>query len=81
MQQNTSECCVQLISIHGAKYPNEQIIGNLQRAISRYQVKHTVLNDTNKALYTAYNITSWPTFLVFDPIHMKPKPYLYGFWR
>ncbi len=56
-----------VIGVHSAKFPAEKETKNIREAILRYHIEHPVVNDANHKLWSAYGVTSWPTFWVIDP--------------
>jgi thiol-disulfide isomerase/thioredoxin len=56
-----------VIGVHSAKFENERQTDNIREAIQRYEIAHPVINDQNHALWTAYNVDTWPTIALFDP--------------
>ena len=39
---------------------------NLRKKVAEYKIKHPVINDANRTLWTSYGVGSWPTVGVFD---------------
>ncbi len=39
----------------------------IRKAVLRYELKHPVVNDANKKIWSAYNVNWWPTLVVIDP--------------
>lgn len=56
-----------VIGIHSAKFQNEKESENIRQAILRYGIEHPVINDSNFALWQAYNARAWPTLVLIDP--------------
>ena len=50
-----------------AKFENEKNSGGIRKAVLRYELKHPVVNDANKKIWSAYNVNWWPTLVVIDP--------------
>ncbi|WP_225913908.1 thioredoxin-like domain-containing protein [Leptolyngbya ohadii] len=56
-----------IISIHTAKFNQEQNVESIQQAVSRYGIVHPVLVDRNRTLWDQYAIRAYPTFVLIDP--------------
>ncbi len=56
-----------VIGIHSPKFENEKDSENIKKAILRYEIKHPVVNDANKAIWNAYGANWWPTIVLIDP--------------
>ena len=56
-----------VISIHSAKFANENGRQNIRDAMLRYNIAHPVLVDENMKVWDAYAINAWPTFVLVDP--------------
>jgi len=56
-----------VIGVHSPKFENEKNNETLRKAILRYELKHPVVNDANKKIWTAYNAQWWPTIAIIDP--------------
>jgi len=55
-----------VIGVHSAKFENEKDTKSIRKAILRYEIAHPVINDADHELWDAYNVQSWPTFVVID---------------
>jgi len=60
-----------VVGIHSAKFENEKNGDHLGHAISRYNIKHPVCNDSQAWLWNTLGVTCWPTQLLLGP-HGKP---------
>jgi thiol-disulfide isomerase/thioredoxin len=58
---------VVFIGVHSAKFYNEQQAGNVQEAIGRYEISHSVLVDQEMKVWRSYGVTAWPTIVIIDP--------------
>jgi len=58
---------VAVIGVHSAKYAAEKDDDNIRNAILRYEVTHPVINDRDFAVWNAYGVNAWPTFVLIDP--------------
>lgn len=56
-----------VIGIHSPKFENEKNTETLRKAILRYELKHPVVNDAEKKIWTTYNAQWWPTIAIIDP--------------
>ena len=56
-----------VIGVHSPKFENEKKTETLRKAILRYEIKHPVVNDAEKKIWTAYNAQWWPTIAIIDP--------------
>jgi DNA-binding beta-propeller fold protein YncE len=58
---------VVVIGVHSPKFENEKDTESLRKAVLRYELKHPVVNDAEKKIWTAYNAQWWPTIAIIDP--------------
>lgn len=58
---------VVIIGIHTPKFDSEKDPQSIRKALERYERKHLVINDADRKLWTAYQVTSWPTMFLIDP--------------
>ncbi len=58
---------ITIIGVHSAKFKNEQDTTNIRNAILRYGIEHPVINDFDFSSWDAFNIKSWPTFVLLNP--------------
>lgn len=56
-----------VIGVHSAKFENEKNSESIRKAILRYGLRHPVVNDADQKIWTAYDCSSWPTFVLIDP--------------
>jgi len=57
-----------VIGVHSAKFHNEQVRENIRHAVLRYEIEHPVVIDNDFALWSAYGIRAWPSFVLIDPV-------------
>lgn len=58
---------VVVIGVHSPKFENERNTETVRKAVLRYELKHPVVNDADKKIWTAYNAQWWPTIAIIDP--------------
>lgn len=56
-----------VIGVHSGKFQNEKDNESIRKAILRYEVKHPVVNDSEKIIWKTYNCDWWPTIAIIDP--------------
>lgn len=56
-----------VVGVHSAKFPNEKIKDNLQKAVQRYGLGHPVVNDVDFQVWQQYACRAWPTLMFIDP--------------
>jgi len=56
-----------VIGVHSAKFDNEKDTESIRKAISRYEIKHPVVNDANMKIWRTYGVNSWPSLYLIDP--------------
>ena len=56
-----------VIGVHTPKFDNEKKSASIMKAILRYEIKHPVINDSEKKLWKAYGCDWWPTLVLIDP--------------
>ncbi|MBE9009832.1 redoxin domain-containing protein, partial [Pseudanabaenaceae cyanobacterium LEGE 13415] len=56
-----------ILSVHSAKFENENSIDNIRQAILRYEIAHPVLVDRNFKVWESYAVRAYPTFVLIDP--------------
>ena len=57
-----------VIGVHSAKFTTEQDTENIRQAILRYEIEHPVVNDRDMVVWRTYNVRSWPTVFLIDPL-------------
>ncbi len=57
-----------VIGVHSAKFHNEQVRENIRHSVLRYEIEHPVVIDNDFALWSAYGIRAWPSFVLIDPV-------------
>ncbi|NOY66946.1 MAG: redoxin domain-containing protein, partial [Gammaproteobacteria bacterium] len=55
-----------VISIHSPKFPRNQQVESVVKAVNRYHIKHPVAQDSIKRVWTKYAIKSWPSIVIID---------------
>ena len=58
---------VVVIGVHSPKFDNEKNTEAVRKAVLRYELKHPIVNDADKKIWTAYNAQWWPTIAIIDP--------------
>lgn len=56
-----------IVSVHTAKFANEDESANLREAVLRYHIEHPIFNDAGRAYWNLLGINVWPTFVLIDP--------------
>jgi DNA-binding beta-propeller fold protein YncE len=56
-----------VVGVHTPKFAHEAEPGVLAAAVERYGIRHPVLDDADWFTWSAYGVTSWPTFVLVDP--------------
>lgn len=56
-----------IVSVHTAKFTNEDETGNIRNAVLRYNIEHPIYNDAGRVYWTRLGIGIWPTFVLIDP--------------
>lgn len=56
-----------VISVHTAKFTNEDETGNIRNAVLRYNIEHPILNDAGRQYWNALGVSIWPTLVLIDP--------------
>ena len=56
-----------VIGVHTAKFEAEQDSRNITDAVLRYELEHPVVNDARQAIWSRYEVSSWPTLALIDP--------------
>jgi NHL repeat len=56
-----------VIGIHSPKFDSEKDPNSIRKAMDRYEMRHPVLNDAERKIWTRYNVQSWPTVFMVDP--------------
>jgi uncharacterized protein YyaL (SSP411 family)/thiol-disulfide isomerase/thioredoxin len=57
---------VVVLGVHCAKFPAEEVVDNVKRAMARHGVRHPSVHDPAHALWEEYAVRSWPTVVVID---------------
>lgn len=56
-----------VIGVHTPKFDAEHDTENLRHKVDEYKIKHPVINDAEQAVWSAFNVHSWPTLVVLGP--------------
>lgn len=56
-----------VIGVHTAKFDAERDSARILEAIRRYNVRHPVINDKDRVLWTLFDVRAWPTLILIDP--------------
>lgn len=56
-----------IIGVHSAKFEKEKSTEAIRKAILRYEISHPVVNDSERRIWDAYGVESWPTLYLIDP--------------
>lgn len=56
-----------VLGVHSGKFNNEKDLENIRAAVARYDVRHPVVNDPEMTIWGAYDVDSWPFFVLIDP--------------
>lgn len=65
-QKYPSELAV--IGVHSGKFPTERNTDGIRSAISRYEIRHPVVNDSESQVWLQYGVRAWPTIFFLDPM-------------
>ena len=55
------------IGVHSPKFTAERSTENLELAVRRMGIAHTVVNDAEREVWGAYAVRAWPTLCLIDP--------------
>ncbi len=58
---------VVVVGVHSAKFQNEKLSENIDRAVERYGITHPVVNDQRIVLWERLGVTCWPTLVIVGP--------------
>ncbi len=56
-----------VIGVHSPKFEHERDHEALVQAVVRYNVRHPVLDDPDRATWDQYGVRAWPTLYLVDP--------------
>jgi thiol-disulfide isomerase/thioredoxin len=56
-----------VVGVHSPKFEHERDHEALERAVIRYNVRHPVLDDPDRATWDQYGVRAWPTLVLVDP--------------
>ena len=57
---------VVVIGVHSGKFEAERDPQRIREAMSRYQVEHPVVVDSEFAIWKSYHVRAWPTLVIID---------------
>ncbi|XP_043224746.1 NHL repeat-containing protein 2-like [Amphibalanus amphitrite] len=66
-EEHSVEDGLVIVGVHSAKFENERVSANIAAALSRYDIRHPVVNDAQLQLWNQLGIACWPTLLVLGP--------------
>lgn len=58
---------VVVVGVHSPKFAGEKDTSNLRQAITRYEIVHPVVHDTQFTIWKAYAVRAWPTLAFIGP--------------
>ena len=56
-----------IVSVHTAKFRNEDETQNIRSAVLRYSIEHPILNDSGQRYWNALGVQIWPTQVLINP--------------
>lgn len=56
-----------VVGVHSPKFDSEKDTKSIRKAILRYEIAHPVVNDSERKIWDAYGVSSWPTLALIDP--------------
>ena len=56
-----------IIGVHSGKFSAERNSENIRRKVAEYRIKHPVVNDANMVIWERFEVSSWPTLVLFGP--------------
>lgn len=56
-----------IIGVHSAKFEGEKESSRIRAAAKRFGLKHPVLNDSDFAVWKAFDVKAWPTLVLLGP--------------
>jgi thiol-disulfide isomerase/thioredoxin len=65
-----------VIGVHSGKFENEKDNEAIRKAVLRYELKHPVVNDSERKIWNAYKADWWPTIAIIDPDGVVVAGYL-----
>lgn len=71
LEDNWGQKGLVVVGVHSAKFENEKVGSHLKDAISRYNIRHPVCNDSQATMWGTLGVTCWPTQLILGP-HGRP---------
>ena len=57
-----------IVGVHAGKFAGEQDARAAQEALLRLAIEHPVVVDRERELWNAYEVKSWPTLVLLDPV-------------
>jgi len=55
-----------IISIHSPKFPHDNELETVIKAVNRHHIKHPVAHDSVRRVWTKYVIKAWPSIVLID---------------
>jgi thiol-disulfide isomerase/thioredoxin len=55
-----------VIGVHTPKFEAERDTENIRKKVAEYRIKHPVINDAERRLWTRFGASSWPTLVLID---------------
>jgi thiol-disulfide isomerase/thioredoxin len=56
-----------VIGVHSAKFAEEKLGDNIREAMLRHRIRHPVVNDSDHAIWSSYEVDTWPSLRLIDP--------------
>lgn len=66
VQEHYAEA-VTVIGVHSPKFPAERQARSVADAIARYRIRHPVVHDPDRVLWSEYAVRAWPTLVFLSP--------------
>lgn len=57
-----------VVGVHTPEYGHERILGNLEKAVKRFDITYPVAQDNDYETWNAYGNRHWPA------LHLQPSP-------
>lgn len=68
---------IKIIAVYTANKPSANTLAYAKKTVAKYRLNIPVLYDSKKTIKQRYNITGWPTTVLFNKQHQAVK-YIYG---
>ncbi|RKZ16178.1 hypothetical protein DRQ53_06995 [bacterium] len=66
VEEEFADAPFSVIGVHAPKFDNERDPANVQHAIDRLGVRHPVLVDADRKVWSDYTVGAWPTTILVD---------------